>query len=59
MSYTFMHCSGSQVSVSGHCSEPDYASEFDYFLRGKESLRMDVTVSQVSGLTKEQVHVLW
>ncbi len=37
------------------CSESDYALEVDYFLRGKESLRMDVRVSEVSGLMKEQV----
>ncbi len=37
------------------CSESDYAPEFDYFLRGKESLRMGIRVSEVSGLMKEQV----
>ena len=37
------------------CSEPDYGAEFDYFLRGKESLRMDVKVPQTTGLNKEQV----
>lgn len=36
------------------CSEPDYNAEFDYFLRGKESLRMDVHVPEVRGLNKEQ-----
>ena len=33
----------------------DYKAEFDYFLRGKESLRMDVSVPEMSRLTKEQV----
>ena len=36
------------------CREPDYNTEFDYFLRGKESLRMDVRVLEVRGLNKEQ-----
>ena len=35
-------------------SESDYNAEFDYFLRGKESLRMDVRVPEVRGLNKEQ-----
>ena len=39
------------------CSEKDYNAEFDYFLRGKESLRMDVSVPEVPGLTKEQVTI--
>ena len=30
-------------------------AEFDYFLRGKESLRMDVRVTEISGLDKTQV----
>ena len=41
--------------VSAFCRESDYAAEFDYFLRGKESLRMDIRVPPVSGLSKEQV----
>ena len=36
-------------------SEKDYNAEFDYFLRGKESLRMDVMVPEMARLTKEQV----
>ena len=36
-------------------SEKDYNAEFDYFLRGKESLRMDVKVPEMDRLTKEQV----
>ena len=36
-------------------SEKDYNAEFDYFLRGKESLRMDVSVPEMARLTKEQV----
>lgn len=35
--------------------EKDFTKEFDYFLRGKESLRMDVRVPDIDGLTKEQV----
>lgn len=35
--------------------ESDYSVEFDYFLRGKESLRIDVKVPEVEGLTKDQV----
>ena len=37
------------------CREKDFTAEFDYFLRGKESMRMDVRVPEVKGLTKEQV----
>ena len=33
----------------------DYKAEFDNFLRGKESLKMDVSVPEMSRLTKEQV----
>ena len=36
-------------------SEKDYNAEFDYFLRGKESLRMDVNVPEMARLNKEQV----
>jgi hypothetical protein len=36
-------------------SEKDYNAEFDYFLRGKESLRMDANVPEMARLTKEQV----
>ena len=35
--------------------ESDYTVEFDYFLRGKESLRIDARVPEVEGLTKDQV----
>ena len=38
-----------------YCSENDYSAEFDYFLRGKESLRMDIKVPDMAGLAKEQV----
>lgn len=45
-----------------HCacshSEKDYNTEFDYFLRGKESLRMDVKVPEMARLSKEQVQNL-
>ena len=35
--------------------ENDYVTEFEYFLRGKESIRMDVQVAAMTGLSKEQV----
>ena len=38
-------------------SEKDYNAEFDYFLRGKESLRMDVSVPEMARLNKEQVQL--
>ena len=38
--------------------ERDYTVEFDYFLRGKESMRMDVRVPQIEGLTKDQVRMV-
>ncbi len=37
--------------------ERDYTMEFDYFLRGKESMRMDVRVPQIEGFSKDQVHM--
>ena len=40
-------------------SEMDYNTEFDYFLRGKESLRMDVNVPEMARLSKEQVQMLY
>ena len=36
-------------------SETDFNAEFEYFLRGKESIRMDIKVPEMEGLTKEQV----
>lgn len=38
--------------------ESDYSVEFDYFLRGKESMRIDAKVPDVEGLTKDQVQSL-
>ena len=43
------------IFTSLYHSEQDYSVEFDYFLRGKESLRMDIRVPDMAGLTKEQV----
>ena len=36
-------------------SESDYNTEFDCFLRGKDSLRMDSTAHEMKGLTRDQV----
>ena len=37
-------------------SESSYDVEFDYFLKGRDSLRMDVnSLPAMTGLTKEQV----
>ena len=36
-------------------SESDYVNEFEYFLKGKESLRLDASLPEMSGMTKEQV----
>ena len=37
------------------CSESDYTDEFEYFLRGRESLRLDASLPSMTGMTKEQV----
>ena len=36
-------------------SESDFTNEFDYLMRGKESLRLETSLPEMSGLTKEQV----
>ena len=36
-------------------SESDFTNEFDYLMRGKESLRLETSLPDMSGLTKEQV----
>ena len=35
--------------------ESDYAAEFNFFLRGKESMRIDARVPEIRGFTKTQV----
>lgn len=50
MPITFLLCTHAH-------SERDYSEEFDYFLRGKESLRLDNAIPEMNGLTKEQVSV--
>ncbi len=37
------------------CRESLYSNEFNFFLRGRESMRVDAKVPQIKGFTKTQV----
>eukprot|EP00731_Ephydatia_muelleri_P024350 Em0016g621a len=45
----------SRIKLREVPGESSYNAEFDYFLRGKESIRMDIKVAEIRGLLREQV----